>query len=138
MDKFRNAIHKFLQGRYGMDQLGRALLFFGIFLNILAFWIQNPKTASIINSIAMTLFFIVLFRMLSKNFPQRSAENRSFRNATAPISKKMSLISMRIRDRKTHKYVKCDRCKNIIRVPKGKGKVKIRCRKCGHEFYKHV
>lgn len=34
--------------------------------------------------------------------------------------------------------VPCPHCKTRIRVPKGKGKIKIRCRSCGESFEKQT
>lgn len=36
-------------------------------------------------------------------------------------------------ERKTHRFFKCAQCKAALRVPRGKGKIKVRCPKCGAE-----
>ena len=58
--------------------------------------------------------------------------------ATKPIRAELQLLKLRWRDRKEYKYVRCDNCKNVMRVPKNKGRIKIKCRKCGNEFIKRV
>lgn len=37
---------------------------------------------------------------------------------------------------KEHKVYKCPKCKQVLRVPRGKGKILITCQNCGHKFQK--
>ncbi len=36
----------------------------------------------------------------------------------------------------THRIFKCPKCKQPLRVPRGKGKILITCQNCGHKFQK--
>ncbi len=36
----------------------------------------------------------------------------------------------------TNKVYKCPKCKQALRVPRGKGKILITCQSCGHKFQK--
>ncbi len=40
--------------------------------------------------------------------------------------------------KKTYAYYRCPKCSTELRVPKGRGKIKIRCPKCGEEFIKRT
>ncbi len=42
----------------------------------------------------------------------------------------------RFRQRKDYKFFRCPSCHTMLRVPKGKGKVRVVCRKCGTSFIK--
>ena len=48
---------------------------------------------------------------------------------------KMSVKSVRDKE---YKYFVCGTCKQIIRVPKGKNKVSIKCPKCGTSFIRRT
>ena len=37
-------------------------------------------------------------------------------------------------EEKTHAFFRCPQFGKELRVPKGKGKIKIRCPNCSHEF----
>ena len=39
---------------------------------------------------------------------------------------------------KIYAYYNCPKCRAELRVPRGKGKIKIRCPKCGEEFIKRT
>jgi ribosomal protein L37AE/L43A len=41
----------------------------------------------------------------------------------------------RIKDRR-NRYFECPRCRQIVRVPRGKGKIAITCPKCKERFIK--
>ena len=43
----------------------------------------------------------------------------------------------RIKDRQ-HRYFNCPRCRQVVRVPKGKGKISITCPKCREKFIKQT
>ena len=62
------------------------------------------------------------FRMLSRNTYKRYQENRKY----------LQLVE-RIKDRE-HRYYDCPRCRQPVRVPRGKGKIAITCPKCREKF----
>ena len=117
--KFSDALRRFLYGRYGMDELGTALLIIGFALTLVGrFWMALfliPAYAAI---------FYELFRAYSRKITERRKENAWFLRLIAPL-----------RDRQ-NRYFRCPKCKQSIRVPRGKGRIRIRCPKCGEQFEK--
>lgn len=118
--KLGDKIRRFMYGRYGNDQLGIFLLLLGVVLALLGsftklYWL---------GFLAYIPLVVAIFRMYSRNVYKRRAENQRFLQAFGPL-----------RDRQ-HRYYTCPRCRQKIRVPRGKGKIRITCPKCGERFEK--
>ena len=75
----------------------------------------------------------MLFRVLSRNYARRRAENAKFLTVAGPAIRWIKLQRTIHRD-KEHRYFKCPNCGQQLRVPRGKGKVTITCRNCGVSF----
>lgn len=127
-------IIKFMEGRYGTDQLNKALFVLWIILDIIwiifRFWI--------IGLLLLLVTVLLVYRSLSKNIQKRMYENRKFLSFSEAFKKTMKLNSKKWKDRKTHRYVKCPYCKAQLRVKKVKGRHKIHCPKCGEDFKKNI
>ncbi|MGN1050787.1 MAG: zf-TFIIB domain-containing protein [Acutalibacteraceae bacterium] len=130
MDK----ISRFMYGRYGTDKLN---LFIFVLWFIVA--IVGLFTRSIVVSIIeLLLIVLIFFRTFSRNIPRRQEENRKFIYAFQRVKSFFTLQGKKVKDRKTHRYVKCPYCKAQLRVRKRKGVHTIRCPKCGQEFEKNI
>ena len=125
----RNALQRFLYGRYGSDQLNRFLLVAYVALLLLG----SLPGLRVLNTFAFVLMIWTLFRLLSRNFSARRAENATFLKLTNPIVRWYRLRCTILRD-KDHRYFKCPGCGQQLRVPRGKGKITISCRSCGTSF----
>lgn len=137
-------LRKFLSGRYlRSDELSIALLVVTIVLNVSGL-IAGMTWLCFISNIVFLLF---VFRLYSRKIDRRMAENakfmeifRKFTGAVKPFFRKVSEsfknLCRRIQDRKTYIYLKCPGCKQNLRLPRGKGKLKVSCPKCKTEFFK--
>lgn len=124
-------LKKFMYDKYGMDQLNVALLWGGIILSLLSWFIPNALVRLFITYIPLILCII---RMLSKNYAARRRENDKFMSYIYPIQRKFNKRVARIKGSKTHKYLKCPNCKQELRVPRGKGKIEVTCPRCKVKF----
>lgn len=117
-----NKLRSFMIGRYGVDQLQWTLL--GVYLvwSILFSYSRWRMLALI----PLILFW---FRFLSRNTYKRSAENQIFMQKAEPAISFFKCWNSRLKDRE-HRYYKCPRCKQILRVPRGRGKISITCPYC--------
>ena len=115
---------RFMQGRYGTDKLNTAILVAGFGACVLSMLIRLPLVNWLLTLISYVLMGWAIFRMLSHNTYKRYQENKKY----------LRFIE-RLRDRE-HKYFDCPRCRQPVRVPKGKGKIAITCPKCREKFVK--
>lgn len=124
-------IRRFFIGRYGNDQLNLALIIFGCILTLFLSFFRNP----FIRYIGLIPYIVALIRMLSKNIKKRQQENLKFLKISAPWRMFITKKYKQFQD-KDHKYYRCPQCHNTLRVPKGRGKIKISCPHCSKEFIK--
>lgn len=125
----RNAIQRFMYGRYGTDQFGQFLFGTAVVLTILNLLLHS----SLLILLADVVIFYALFRMLSRNTYKRREENAKFLKKANPAIKWLRM-QQTIRKDKDHRYFKCPNCSQYLRVPRGKGKITVTCRSCGASF----
>lgn len=127
-----NWFRNFMMGRYGPDHLGTFTLIVGVVLNLIGaifgLWV--------ISILAYILFVITVFRLFSRNIVKRRAENDKFLKYWWPVRTKIANFWKELKSLREYKYFRCPACKNKLRVPRGKGKLKVTCPKCGERFEK--
>lgn len=128
----REKLRRFMQGRYGADQLSRFLTATGLVLIILNLFVHSNA----ITYLVMALLVYCYYRMFSRDYNRRYAENQKFLTWQNKIKYKVNNWKRNLADRKTHHIYKCPSCGQKIRVPRGKGKIIVTCPKCRAEFQK--
>ena len=131
MNRFKDKMARFMYGRYGMDQLSRNLSLICLVLLIVTMLRNN-----VIYMIALVGIVYTYFRVFSRNISRRSEENEKYLKFHYKVVGKLNKIKFRITDSKTHRIFRCPSCSQKIRVPRGKGKISIKCPKCRIEFIK--
>ena len=126
MKQLAQKLQQFMVGRYGNDEFTLFLSIAGLILGLLA----NFKYFGFLYYIGAILIFFSLFRTLSKNYNARRKELNWYLLWSAKPKAEIKLLINRIQERETHKYFKCKKCKAVLRVPKGRGKIEITCPKC--------
>ena len=132
MNSFKDKMARFMYGRYGMDQLSRNLSLICLVLLIVTMFVRN----NVIYMIALVGIVYTYFRVFSRNISRRSEENENYLKFHYKVVGKLNKIKFRITDSKTHRIFRCPSCSQKIRVPRGKGKISIKCPKCRIEFIK--
>ncbi len=134
MNSFKDKMARFMYGRYGMDQLSRNLSLICLVLLIVTMFVRN----NVIYMIALVGIVYTYFRVFSRNISRRSEENEKYLKFHYKVVGKLNKIKFRITDSKTHRIFRCPSCSQKIRVPRGKGKISIKCPKCRIEFIKRT
>ena len=120
--RFSAALRNFMAGRYGNDHLNMALLSVGVVCSLLSMFIRVAGVNMLLTVISYGFLGLVIFRSLSRNTYKRYQENRKFLQ-----------FFDRLKDRE-HRYFDCPKCRQVVRVPRGKGKISITCPKCREKF----
>lgn len=150
---------QFMSRRNGPDQLARDTFILAIVLLVLSLFLGN-----IFLTLGVVAIAYSYFRMFSSKRDERARENSAYlqkrhqlaeklhlsnvknpfagmgeasQRAAADAARRSQKMAAKAAD-KEHKYLKCPKCKQEIRVPKGAGKIRITCPKCQEKFEKKV
>lgn len=123
---------RFMAGRYGFDSFGKATLIAALIVMILSGLFES----AILSLLSWALIIYTYFRLFSRNIYRRSAENQAYLAKTRRIRTWFNSQKSLMAQRKTHHIYKCPTCHQKIRVPRGKGRIEIRCPKCQTRFIK--
>ena len=122
--KLSAGLRHFMTGRYGTDRLNMVILCAGLVASLLSVMISIQPFNLIFWLLSYVLMIWAIFRSLSRNTYKRYQENRKFLQ-----------FYDRLKDRQ-HRYFDCPKCRQTVRVPRGKGKISITCPKCREKFVK--
>ena len=131
MNTVMQRLREFMVGRYGNDVLNTVLFATGAFLSVVMSLFRVPFGGLI----SLIPYGFAIYRMLSKNYTKRNAENAKFLEMSAPWRTFLMKKFRQFQD-KDHRYYQCPQCHQTLRVPKGRGKIKISCPYCNKEFIK--
>ena len=140
----------FFSGRNGADELSVTLVVISVIVFLAAPIFDEKYIQGIFLLLGGILFVLGILRSLSTNIGKRRHENQVFldlfRSETKEEKERRKKEAEEKREReklrkerrkeeeKTHAFFRCPQCGKELRVPKGKGKIKIRCPNCSHEF----
>ena len=128
--KFGDRYIKFMKDRYGIDELYKFLLLICFVLLVINTFVSN----NIIRLFEVLLIVIIFYRYMSKNIKLRKKDNDKYLEIKDKIIKLFDYNKKKYKDRNTHMYKKCPKCKQKIRLPLKKGKHTVKCPNCGNRF----
>ena len=154
----RERLYRFMQGRYGVDAFGKFLIYTGLILALINILVSSAALSFIV----LAIWIYSYYRILSKNIYLRSSENNRYLNIKEQVTGRFRGFFERFKGTDgngsysgksrnsccnsysgkcydaDYKVFKCPSCKQKLRVPKGKGKIRITCRRCQREFIKRT
>ena len=127
-EKFR----QFMIGRYGTDGLNQFLSFTSIAFLLLALLFRF----NLFTWIGLVLLVLCYYRSLSRNISKRTEENYKYYAIRDRVTGKFSGLKDQWDNRKLYHYYRCPKCRQKLRVPRGRGRIQISCPRCGTQFIK--
>ena len=138
-EKFR----QFMIGRYGTDGLNQALSIASIVFILLAL----VSRISLFSWLGLALLVLCYYRTFSRNISKRTEENYKYYTLKDQIDYKYYTLKDQIdrkfrglkdqwANRKIYHYYRCPKCRQKLRVPRGRGRIQISCPRCGTQYIK--
>lgn len=133
----RARLEKLMMGRNGADALNRFLSIVLLVLLLVGLFFRG-RVAAALSGVDLALLIYIYFRMFSRNIYQRQRENGAYLRLRYRVTSGVRGMIDRWRQRKDFRFFKCPSCRTRLRVPRGKGKINIVCRKCGTSFQRRT
>lgn len=130
MNNWKYKLAAFMQGRYGMDSLYKALVgaYFALFV------VNLFVRSTLLGYLATALVIFAFYRVFSRKLAQRAEENRRFLAFWNKVKQKTLQTVNRVKEYKTHRYRACPNCHTTLRLAKKMGTLTVNCPKCHHRF----
>ena len=125
----KQRLYAFFSGRCGFDALARVILLLCVLLLVVCLFIPLEWVRYILQDVAIVGIVCAYLRAMSRNLDKRHKENAAFLEF-------FKIRRLSFKERKTHHYYRCPRCRSWLRVPRGIGEITIKCRVCEHRFDK--
>ncbi|HML68770.1 MAG TPA: zinc ribbon domain-containing protein [Clostridia bacterium] len=146
----------FQQQRRGLDELNRTMLIAALVLSIIGMIVSQSIgwLRMVLSLLSGALLVLIVIRMMSKNFNKRNQENMKyltyetavkdwFRRTFRAKGKAGAYQAPRAKragknptwaELKQYKYLICPQCAQRLRVPRGKGRIRVTCTNCSNVF----
>lgn len=132
MDKqsFAKRLNDWMRGRNGADELGNTV----VAISIIVLFINVFAKTRVLAVGALVMAIYGCWRMSSKNVAARRKENREFLKAFAPALRWIKNPKASVQEQREYKHLTCPHCGQQMRVPRGKGKMRVTCPTCKKKF----
>ena len=128
----REKLRQFMIGRYGTDGLNQFLSIASLVLLLIAI----VSRVQIFTWLGVALLVFCYYRTFSRNISKRTEENYKFYTLKDRIDGKFRGLKDQWANRKLYHYYRCPKCRQKLRVPRGRGRIQISCPRCGTQFIK--
>ena len=126
----KEKLMRFMAGRYGADRFSRFLSIAALVLIVLNIFLRS----AVLWLLGIAALAFVYIRMFSKNYEKRRRENERYLQMEYKLTSGVRNWADRQKQRRDYVFFRCPSCHAMLRVPRGKGKIRVTCRKCGNAF----
>ena len=127
---WQRKVAEWLRGRNGSDELGTFISIIALTLIIVNLFLRS----FILSIIALVLVVYTFWRSLSKDLEARENEDGVFCEFLGPVLPWLRNPAQAASEARAYRHFKCPECGQRVRVPRGKGKIRVRCPKCSTKF----
>ena len=127
---WQRKVAEWLRGRQGPDDLA----VFSVDLAVVIVLVNVFARTGWLGWVALALVAYAMFRIQSRNLAARSRENAAFLKALGPARPWLQNPRAAWGELRAYKHVRCSSCKQKVRVPRGKGKLRVTCPRCKTKF----
>ncbi len=124
-----------MYGRYGGDNFGR-FLSFASFVPLFGALIAQGWLRLLLWGAAILVVGYQYFRMFSRNLSARRRENAWYLKKRQAVTGFFAAVRGWIRQGRSYRFFRCPKCHVWLRVPRGRGKIRVTCRGCNYQFIK--
>ena len=130
MQEARRRAVEWSRGRYGADRLSMATMNVAVVLVA----VDLAARTRWLSLVAIALLAYAWFRITSKDVAARARENERATKAAGPVLSWLANPVDAAREARAYKHLACPACGQRVRIPRGKGKVRVTCPSCHRRF----
>jgi hypothetical protein len=126
----QDRIALWMRGRNGADALAVTC----IWLAVILYLIGLASRLMLFSILAFALLIYAWMRMSSRSLAARAKENRLFLSKLGPVRPWIQDPVAAWREFRAYRHLTCPECGQHVRVPRGRGKIRVSCPTCHHKF----
>lgn len=134
MHRLKNWLLRVMTGRNGADELARVSSGFGCIVLLVSLLLPEGIVQSLIGALGFAGIIYSYFRIFSRNVYKRRMENSGWLRFRGNIVNRFRQWCVRRRQSKDYRFFRCEKCRTITRVPRGRGRIEITCPHCRNKF----
>lgn len=127
---FERRAQEWMRGRNGADDLGRFSSWLGLVLVFVDIFVRSGW----LGWLGVAAVAYSWWRMSSRKIESRARENEAFMSRLGPLRPWVVSPKAAFAESRTHKHVACPSCGQRVRVPRGKGLIRVTCPRCHGKF----
>lgn len=127
---WQRRLMEWLRGRQGPDDLA----VFSVNLAIVIVLVNVFARTGWLGWVGLALVAYAMFRIQSRNLGARARENEAFLSALGPARPWVQNPRAAWAELRAYKHVRCSSCRQRVRVPRGKGRLRVTCPRCKTKF----